>query len=131
MVLLDTSIWVDSMQTKHIGLAFHVRELLRADTAAAHEFVYGELMLGKGGKTRAEVIDLYARVKRLETSSHDYVVAFVKKHKLDGRGIGWIDCHLLAAAHSGFAKLWTSDKALRAAASEVGVEYTAYVTEKA
>jgi hypothetical protein len=46
-------------------------------------------MLGKAGRTRAVVVDLYGKLKRLEMLKHDAVVSFAKKHKLEHRGWGW------------------------------------------
>jgi hypothetical protein len=45
-------------------------------------------MLGKAGRTHAEVVDLYGKLKRLEMLKHDAVVSFAKKHKLEHRGWG-------------------------------------------
>jgi hypothetical protein len=54
---------------------------------------------------------------------HREVVAFVRDRKLHGRGVGWIDAHLLASALVGRVRLWTTDPALAALARELGVAY--------
>jgi predicted nucleic acid-binding protein len=51
------------------------------------------------------------------------VVAFVRHSKLNGRGIGWIDAHLLASALVGRLKLWTADSPLAVVAKKLGIEY--------
>lgn len=50
----------------------------------------------------------------------DEVLFFIERHGLMGRGIGYVDAHLLAAAalDSG-ARLWTRDKRLHALAGEL------------
>ena len=48
---------------------------------------------------------------------------FARERKLLGRGIGWIDVHLLASALVGGVQLWSTDPALAALARELGVAY--------
>ncbi len=55
--------------------------------------------------------------------SHEEVVAFVRDRRLHGRGVGWIDAHLLASALVGRLKLWTTDPSLESLAKELGVAY--------
>jgi hypothetical protein len=57
--------------------------------------------------------------------SHREVVAFVRDRGLHGRGVGWIDVHLLASAVVGRLQLWTDDPRFSAVANEVGVAYEA------
>ncbi|RYZ15572.1 MAG: hypothetical protein EOP49_52880, partial [Sphingobacteriales bacterium] len=38
------------------------------------------------------------------------VLRFVDKHSLRGQGVGWVDSHLLSAAHTSGAGLWTLDR---------------------
>jgi hypothetical protein len=56
---------------------------------------------------------------------HRDVVAFVRDRGLHGRGVGWIDVHLLASAVVGRLQLWTDDPRFSAVADEVGVAYEA------
>jgi len=55
--------------------------------------------------------------------AHDDVVAFVQSRRLHGRGVGWIDTHLLASALVGRLKLWTTDPRLAVVAAELGIGY--------
>jgi predicted nucleic acid-binding protein len=51
----------------------------------------------------------------------DEVLGFIERHKLHGKGIGYVDVHLLASvALTDGARLWTRDKRLSAAADELG-----------
>jgi predicted nucleic acid-binding protein len=54
---------------------------------------------------------------------HPEVAAFVRDRKLNGRGIGWVDAHLLASALVGRLKLWTADSSLAIVATELRVGY--------
>jgi hypothetical protein len=49
------------------------------------------------------------------------VTALVETRRLAGRGIGWIDAHLLASAVVGRAAFWTLDRRLAAIAKELGL----------
>ncbi|HFD79556.1 MAG TPA: VapC toxin family PIN domain ribonuclease, partial [Gammaproteobacteria bacterium] len=47
---------------------------------------------------------------------------FIEQHGLMGRGIGYIDAHLLAAVSlASPARLWTRDRRLAAVAADLGV----------
>jgi hypothetical protein len=57
-------------------------------------------------------------------AADDEVLGLIDKAKLFGRGVGYIDAHLLAAARlSGNSALWTYDRPLREAAQYLGLAY--------
>jgi len=118
MILLDTSVWVDHLR-RGDPLAVQV---LESGQAAVHAFVIGELACGNL-KSRARVIDLLQALPQLAMATDDEVLYFIERHKLMGRGIGYVDAHLLAAAAIGRSSLWTRDKRLREIAAELGVAY--------
>jgi hypothetical protein len=49
------------------------------------------------------------------------VLKFLEQHRLFGKGIGWIDAHLLASAMLTHCFLWTHDSALARAAFPLGL----------
>ena len=53
----------------------------------------------------------------------DEALGYVERHKLYGKGLGYVDVHLLASAAIGGTKLWTRDKRLRAAAQELSYSF--------
>ena len=57
------------------------------------------------------------------TVPHGEVISLVRDRRLYGRGVGWIDIHLLASALVGRMRLWTIDPRFAAVAQEVGVAY--------
>ncbi|MCC7325557.1 MAG: type II toxin-antitoxin system VapC family toxin [Burkholderiales bacterium] len=118
MILLDTSVWVDHLRRSD-SLAVAV---LESGQATAHAFVIGELACGNL-KSRAHVIELLQALPQLAMATDDEVLYFIERHKLMGRGIGYVDAHLLAAAAIGGSFLWTRDKRLREIATELGVAY--------
>lgn len=118
MVLVDTSVWVDHLRAGDARLA----GLLERDAVASHELVIGEIACGNL-KNRKEVLGLLSLLPRCETASHDEALFFIERHKLMGRGIGFIDACLLASATLSSALLWTRDKRLADIAGTLGRGY--------
>ena len=121
MVLVDTSVWVRFLSNR-APYAAEVDALLSRDEVTGHELVYGELLIGdKGG--RATLLAMYERMHQAITVAHPDVVAFVRDRGLHGRGVGWIDIHLLASALVDRLRIWTADPRFRDVARELGVAY--------
>ena len=110
-MLVDTSIWVDHLRQRDARLA----ELLEDGLVWTHPFVIGELACGNLGR-RAEVLELIGALPSVSVADHEEVLGFVESRRLMGRGLGWIDVHLLASAILASLPLWTSDKRLSAVA---------------
>jgi predicted nucleic acid-binding protein len=118
MILLDTSVWVDHLRR---GDALVVKAL-ESGQVAAHAFVTGELGCGNL-KSRERIIELLQALPQLPSATDDEVLYYIERHKLMGRGIGYVDAHLLAAATIGRAMLWTRDKRLREVAAGLGIAH--------
>jgi len=118
VILVDTSVWIDHLRSGNA----HLAELLERDVVASHEFVIGEIACGNI-KNRQEILSLVSWLPKCESATHEEVLFFINQNKLMGRGIGYIDACLLAAATLGSAKLWTRDKRLAAIADELGCGY--------
>ncbi len=85
-----------------------------------HPFVIGELACGDL-EDRDEILGLLSRLPSAVVADHDEVLGLVERRGLFGRGIGWIDMHLLASALLTGVVLWTHDRRLSEVAGEVGV----------
>lgn len=120
MILVDTSVWVDHLRRGDRALA----TALEAGRVATHEIVIGELACGQL-KSRAEALGLLKALVRLPSATNDEALYFVEHHRLYGRGLGYVDVHLLAAAalNKG-VRLWTRDKRLGAVAAEMALAHT-------
>ena len=70
---------------------------------------------------RAEVLALFDQLPTATVVSHQEMLQFVDRHHLMGRGLGWIDLHLLASALASRATLATRDAPLARAARDLGV----------
>jgi predicted nucleic acid-binding protein len=121
MVLVDTSVWIRALSNR-APFAEELSRLLDLDEVAGHDLIYGELLIGDRGGRKKLLAD-YARMTQAAKVPHREVVTFVENRRLHGRGIGWIDVHLLASAMVSEARLWTADPRLSAVAHDFGVDY--------
>jgi hypothetical protein len=120
-VLVDTSVWIRFLSNRS-PYASELDQLLGRDEVSGHDFVFGELLIGDlGGRTK--LLANYEQMHQAPTVPHGEVVEFVRARRLHGRGIGWIDAHLLASALVADLRLWTADPRLATAAKELGIEY--------
>lgn len=117
MILVDTSVWVD-----HFGSGDRLLVRLLADRMVlGHPFVRGELALGNLRQRRTILGDL-SDLPQAPVADDEEVIAFINRRALFGRGIGFVDAHLLASVQLvGGASLWTRDKRLRAVAEQLGL----------
>lgn len=115
MILVDTSIWIDHLRSGSPELT----TLLQDDVVCTHDFVIGELACGNL-RNRTEVLGLLQSLPRLAAATADEVMFFIEQKQLMGRGVGYIDAHLLAAAVMHGARLWTKDRRLKTIAEEKG-----------
>lgn len=121
MVLVDTSVWIRFLANR-APYAIELDRLLGLAEVTGHELVYGELLVGdRGGRTK--LLTAYEQMQQASIVPHRDVVAFVRDRDLYGRGVGWIDMHLLASALVGRLQLWTADPRFSAIAKELGVAY--------
>lgn len=119
MILVDTSVWVDHLRRNDEGL---VSALDRAQVLV-HPFVVGELACGNL-RNREEVLMALRRLPEATVARDQEVLHFIESRRLMGRGIGYVDAHLLAsAALGGSVRLWTRDLRLAALARELGLGY--------
>jgi hypothetical protein len=121
MVLVDTSVWVRFLSNQP-PYAAELGTLLSFDEVTGHELVYGELLIGDRGG-RGKLLEAYERFHQAAMVPHKEVVAFARDRDLHGKGVGWIDVHLLAACIVERLQLWTVDVRFSAVADEFGVRY--------
>ena len=115
-MLVDTSIWVEHLRTDIPDL----RTLLLRGSVECHPFVIGELACGTM-RRRAQILTLLQRLPSVIAASDKEVLAFIEGHHLMGRGIGWIDAHLLVSAALSRTRLWTRDRRLLDVARMLGL----------
>jgi predicted nucleic acid-binding protein len=121
MVLVDTSVWIRFLANRS-PIAAELDRLLDREESAGHDLIYGELLIGDP-VGRREMLDAYRLMRRISDVPHEEVVEFVRANKLYGRGIGWIDAHLLASCLVAAVPLWTADDRLAKLANELRISY--------
>jgi predicted nucleic acid-binding protein len=122
MVLVDSSVWVSFLQS---GSEPKLVQLLDLNEVSMHDMVFGEVAMGSN-EQRKNALVLLPLLQLIEVASHVDVMKLVDKHQLYGRGIGYVDSHLLTSAvlRPG-TQLWTRDKRLLAAAKQLGIAFEA------
>ena len=117
MILVDTSVWVEHLRSASAILS----ALLEDGAVLGHPFVLGELALGNL-RQRDDILRALQRLPQATSASHLEVLQFIDREALYGRGIGYVDAHLLAAARlTAGSKLWTRDRRLQVVAGQLGL----------
>ena len=118
MILVDTSVWVSHLRDGDR----YLKKLLFDGDVVCHSHIIGELACGNI-KNRKEIILL---LQSLPTAPHvefQEFLYFIEQNQLYGKGVGFVDIHLLASAQLGQIPLWTTDRRLKVAATELGLNY--------
>jgi len=119
MILVDTSVWVDHFRRREPIL----ERLLAIGSVYMHPFVIGELACGNM-KHREHILSLLKDLPAATLATDNEALLYIEKKVLMGRGIGFIDVHLLAAsALTVGASLWTRDKRLHTVADSLGIAW--------
>ena len=116
MLLADTSVWIEHFRRRDRILADRLSE----GSILIHPFVSGELACGNLKDRVAVLADLHA-LPAAKLASNAEVLRLIEDQRLSGRGLGWIDVHLLASALLSNCRLWTLDSRLAKAAAELGL----------
>jgi len=119
MVLVDTSVWVGHLRAREPALV----RLLEQGKVAMHPMVVGELACGNLNQ-RTLLLELWQALPQVVPASHDEALFFLQSGQLAGKGIGWVDVHLLASVRLTLGtKLWTHDKRLAGVAESLGCHW--------
>jgi hypothetical protein len=120
VILVDTSVWIEHFRAASAMLS----QLLDNGEVLGHPFVLGELALGNL-RQRDDVLRVLRRLPQATSAAHQEVIQLIDREVLFGRGIGYVDAHLLAAARlTAGSKLWTHDRRLRAVAAQLDLAPT-------
>ncbi len=116
MILVDTSVWVEHLRHGLPRLATRLQE----GKALIHPWVIGELACGNL-RNRAGVLELLQGLPAAVVASDREVLLLIEREQLMGRGIGYVDAHLLASAKLSHCQLWTQDRRLAVLTEEQGL----------
>ena len=118
MVLVDTSVWVEHFRYGNIAL----EKPLDDGDVVCHLFIVGELACGNL-LNRDEILSLLRALPPAKHAEHEEVMHFIENYKLMGRGLGYIDMHLIGSAMLSKVTIWTLDKKLKEVSSKLGLDY--------
>jgi len=118
-VLVDTSVWIDHLRNKDEQLI----SLLKQNQVLMHPMIRGELACGCL-HNRDQLLSLLKNLPQMPEATHDEALYCLEKHTLMGKGIGFIDLHLLASTFlAQNALLWTRDRRLNKLAQALNVSW--------
>ena len=117
MVLVDTSVWVAHLREGNAQL----ETLLNEGIVICHPFIIAEIACGTM-KNRVQILSLLQSLPTAETAEHIEVLQFIEYYRLTGKGLGYVDAHLLASAFLTGVPLWTLDKKLQQASTKLRIK---------
>ena len=116
MVLVDTSVWVSHLREGNSRLT----TLLNRGEVMCHPFIIGELACGNL-KKRTEILSLLQTLPMSIEAEHEEVLQFIDDKELMGKGLGYVDIHLIASAVLTGVPIWTLDKKLAQVANRLRI----------
>jgi predicted nucleic acid-binding protein len=119
MVLVDTSIWVDHFRRGNAELT----SLLSKGSVLMHPFISGELACGNL-RNRAGILSDLNALPCAKTAGNEEVLWLIEDRRLWGKGLGWVDAHLLASSMLSNCPFLTLDGRLAKAALEFGLSWS-------
>ena len=118
MVLMDTSVWVSHLRDGNAELA----SLLNDGRVLCHPLIVGELACGNL-KDRSVILSFLKLLPMSIEADHDEVLSFIENNRLMGKGMGYVDVHLITSAVLTGVPVWTLDKKLAQAADSLHIRY--------
>lgn len=118
MVLVDTSVWVSHLRKGNASLA----KLLNDGYVFCHPFIIGEIACGNL-KNRSEILSLLQALPMAIQAEHEEVLQFIENNQLMGKGLGYIDIHLIVSAILTGISMWTLDKKLDKISKSLGLGF--------
>jgi predicted nucleic acid-binding protein len=118
MILVDTSVWVAHFRERDDRLAL----LLDNGQVFCHPFIVGELACGNL-KQRPEILSLLRALPSAVVAEHNEVIDLIENQSLMGKGLGFVDVHLIASALMSRVNLWTFDRKMNQFVTLLGIAH--------
>jgi predicted nucleic acid-binding protein len=122
MLLVDTSVWSDHLRRGDARLAI----LLEQRLVSVHPFTIGEIACGQFPE-RAQALEAMLKLPAAPVVGQAELLGFIDRHSLAGRGVGYVDIHLIASALVAGHRLWTRDRRMAQLALGLGLASPAQV----
>lgn len=126
MILVDTSVWIDHLH----GHESELVQNLNSRNVLMHAMVIGELSCGNI-RGRSQQLAEWQQMPMAVRLSDSAICAKIESLRLMGRGISFIDAHLLCSVLARRdTQLWTRDRRLREVAIELAVAFAEHRKEE-
>lgn len=114
MILADTSIWIDFFKITNPSVDEQMAAFLEARMVYGISVVFGELLQGaRDDREEKIILDYWKNLPRLDEQDLFVEGGWLSyQHKLFSKGMGLIDCYIIAAAKLNQMEIWTHDKKL-------------------
>ena len=118
MLLVDTSVWVSHFREGNTELT----SLLNNGEVVCHPFVVGELACGNLNN-RNQILSLLQSLPMSVKAEHEEVLELLERNQLMGKGLGYVDIHLISSAMLTGMSIWTYDKKLKHVANALHISH--------
>lgn len=118
MILVDTSVWISHFRESNAELV----DFLNTGEVACHPYIVGELACGNL-KNRTTILSLLESLPMTVAAEHEEVLALIESNRLMGKGLGYMDVHLIASALLTGVPIWTLDKKLQQVADVLHLKH--------
>jgi predicted nucleic acid-binding protein len=118
LVLVDTSVWVQHLREGNKNL----KALLENGEVLCHPFIIGELACGNI-RNRREILSLLNRLPMASEAEHEEVLQHIETNRLMGKGLGYVDMHLIVSAVLTDVLLWTLDRSLKTICETMNISH--------
>ena len=114
MILADTSIWIEFFRQTDFEGNTRFAECVDSLSVVAVSAVFGELLQGvKNDKEEKLILEYWDFLPKIDERNLFIEAGKISHHhKLFNKGVGLIDCYILAAAQSNKLEIWSLDKKL-------------------
>jgi|GEM_PF-423261 len=118
MTLVDTSVWIEFLRQSDEFVTNRLFGQIEKGNAVAFSPVFGELLQGvKNDREESIIMELWNDLPQLEEADSFLEAGRLSyQNKLFNKGIGLIDCSILAACKQNNLEIWTLDRKLHHAA---------------
>jgi len=95
---------------------------INSEEVMCHPFVPGELACGNL-KNRNQILSLLSSLPMTNNAEHEEVLQVIESNQLMGKGLGYVDIHLIASAMLTGIPIWTNDRKLEQVAKTLHISH--------
>lgn len=123
MILVDTSVWISFLKKTDPQIVDIIKMYVERSEIYAVSAVFGELLQGVKNKRERDIVNiLWENLPKVDEKDLFIRAGNISnKYKLFTKGVGLIDCYILAASADNNMALWTLDKKLQNSFDELAL----------